>query len=116
MVRDIELGNLLFGNSRGEYCFPDRSLVNSKEWESLCDIAQVDEYGEPGFENEVFIIRSYYWGEDDNMANLANFSYKPTGFEIQWYKYPFRDSYMNQNLSSEEILGIFNKCIASIRR
>lgn len=31
-------------------------------------------------------------------------------FCIDWYKYPFRDSYMNINLSDDEIKGIFSKC------
>ncbi len=44
-----------------------------------------------------------------------NFLYKPTAFEIQWYKYPFRDSYMNINLSVSDFSEIVDKCIASVR-
>ncbi len=120
----MELGNMIFGNSRGEFEFPDRGIVNSIEWETLCEEAQVDIcYGDPkwgverefcGFDNDVFTIRPYYWGEDETEVDLPNFIYKPTGFEIQWYKYAFRDSYMNFELTTEEILEIFRKCIDSI--
>ena len=43
-----------------------------------------------------------------------NFLYKPgteDEFWIDWYKYPFRDSYMSKDLKTEEIENIFNDCI-----
>jgi hypothetical protein len=43
-----------------------------------------------------------------------NFFYKPTGFAIQWYKYPLRDAYMNQNISLQEFRTIIDNCIKSI--
>lgn len=119
----MELGNLMFGNSRGNYEFPDRDIVNSTEWETLCEKAQVNiSYGTPeverefyGFENEVFTIRPYYWGDNEETSELPNFVYKPTGFKIEWYKYAFRDSYMNFALSIEDILEIFKNCADSIK-
>lgn len=122
-IEHMELGNLMFGNSRGTYEFPSRALVDSEEWRDLCEKAQVDPlYGTPetdrdffGFDNDVFTIRPYYWGEDDNEeASLPNFHYKPTDFRIDWYKYAFRDSYMNQDLSESEVREIFKKCAESI--
>ena len=117
----MELGNLLFGNSRGQFKLPDRDIVSSDEWANLKEKVNINFYGIPndesdfyGFDNDAFTIRPYYWGEDGNMAELPNFLYKPTGFKIHWYKYPFRDSYMNQDLNREEILKIFDKCIHSI--
>ena len=44
-----------------------------------------------------------------------NFLYKPTGFEIQWYKYFLRDSYKNQDISTEEFITIIDDCIESIK-
>lgn len=126
---------MIFGNSRGTYRFPDRDIVDSYNWINLCKKAKIDSYGCPknergfyGFDNDVFAIRPYWWGdctcgaeENNNECHapdcalvLPNFLYKPTRFEIQWYKYPFRDSYMNQNLSQKEILNIFDKCAESI--
>lgn len=107
----MELGNILFGNSRGDYPFPDRHLVNCKEWERLREVCQCDAYGFTsdekhktqfgGFENEVFIINPY--------------TYKPTGFTIDWYKYPFRDSYMNKDLSRKELKEIWKDCIKLVK-
>jgi hypothetical protein len=106
-----------------DYAFPDRQIVNSDEWNELCEKTNIDScYGYPldekrefyGFDNEMFTIRPYYWGEDEAIKELPNFLYKPTGFEIEWYKYAFRASYMNQDLSKEQILDIFKECIKSI--
>lgn len=47
-----------------------------------------------------------------------NFVYHPgkeDEFWIEWYKYPFRDSYMNKNLTENEILEIFRDCINKIK-
>jgi len=45
---------------------------------------------------------------------LPNFCYKPTDFQIQWYKYPFRDSYTNQEITVEQFAEIIDKCIDSV--
>lgn len=42
-----------------------------------------------------------------------NFLYKPSGFCINWYKYPFRDSYSSQKLRSSEWRKIVRHCIDS---
>jgi hypothetical protein len=44
-----------------------------------------------------------------------NFLFKPTGFSIQWYKYPLRDSYMSQNITLDEFKEIVSKCIESCK-
>jgi hypothetical protein len=41
----MEIGNLVFGNSRGEYAFPNRDLVNCKEWVNLLKVCECDTYG-----------------------------------------------------------------------
>lgn len=119
----MEIGNMLFGHSRGTYELPSRDLVNSNEWIELLDKTGSDEYGysdinaneRGGFENEIFAIRPYWWeDENDVEINAPNFLYKPTGFEIRWYKYPFRDSYMSEEFSQKQLLEIFQKCIDSI--
>lgn len=119
----MEIGNLLFGHSRGEFKV-DRALQDSDEWKFLLQTTESDGYGDTdycdkrnlsgGYENETFAIRPYYWGEDEKLASLPNFLYKPSGFEIRWYKYPFRDSYMNMNLSNEAIREIFELCENSV--
>lgn len=63
--RGPELGNLIFGNSRGE--FPvDRGMQD--EWCSLMEECGFDGYGhhdgpEWVFENDVFRVQPYYWGD-----------------------------------------------------
>ena len=123
----MELGNFAFGNSRGE-------ILVDRSWQrDFCEFLYdcgFDGYGcvendkllqyqkqdkdLSYFENEIFIVRQYYWGEDEDTMEKPNFVYKPTGFEIQWYKYPLRDSYMNQNIDFEQLKEIMNKCIESL--
>lgn len=126
-----ELGNLVYGNSRGEYRFPDRSIVQRDQWQDLLEYAGCDEYGHcyvdeytnenGGFTNDILEINPYYWGdctcdetgefvaEHDPSCPCArhNFIYKPDGFWIDWYKYPFRDSYTSAPKTAREILEIF---------
>lgn len=122
---NMELGNLLFGHSRGDFKV-DRVLQDSSEWNRLISLSDSDFYGYTsikdiendggGYENGVFTIRPYWWGDDDApQAQMPNFLYKPIGFEIRWYKYPFRDSYMNRNLSIDKIKEIFWHCAESIK-
>ena len=94
----MELGNMIFGNSRGEYPIEDRENWQDKFWEIFDDVFDYYGYYEKfkedpehttdrgGYENDVFLINPYYWGEDDDIAVLPNFVYKPVGWEIQWYK------------------------------
>lgn len=107
----MELGNMIFGNSRGNFEV-NRDWVNI--FSALMDKLNM-EYHCSEYENDTFIIFPYYWGEDEEIACKPNFVYKPTGFKIDWYKYPFRDSYMNQNISKKEFMEIILKCIESVK-
>ena len=117
----MELGNLVFGNSRGQYCIPRHEGWENVLW-VLFDALGCEGYG-INFENETFWIMPYYWGgcecgsdehEPECLKVKDNFCYNPTGFGLQWYKYPFRDSYMNQQIELEQFRGIINTCIASL--
>lgn len=61
-----------------------------------------------------------FCAENDHDKNCPivkpNFHYKPLGFEIRWYKYPLRDSYMNMDISLEEFASIIDECIKSLNR
>ena len=115
----MEIGNLLFGNSRGNYPVP------RGEWQELfTDFLAYngfDMYGykegakEAFFENDVFSIRPYYWGDDDEIANLPNFVYKPTGYSISWYKYPLRDAYASADITEDEFGEMLEKCEESLK-
>ena len=66
------------------------------------------------FENDVFLINPYYWGDAQDIMNIPNFVYKPLGIEINWYKYPLRDAYVNKDLTFEEFKKIMEDCTKSI--
>jgi hypothetical protein len=55
-----ELGNLIFGNSRGEAPIP-REGEWSDPLQALFDACGVDERGYPGFDNPTFTVRGYDW-------------------------------------------------------
>lgn len=126
MDHSMELGNLLFGNSRGEFPIFDRENWQDTFWEYFGDYFDYHAFYDNakkdpkhttdmgGYENDTFVINPYYWGEDDEIAKRPNFIYKPTGLEIQWYKYPLRDAYLNQDISLEEAKKIWADCIKSM--
>ena len=115
-----ELGNLLFGNSRGEY--PVSRDIGDIFFEFLGD--SFDAYGFfddktkatelGGYENDVFVVNPYYWGDDGEIAKLPNFIYKPNNIEISWYKYPMRDAYSNTPITKGLASEIFKHCKESL--
>ena len=71
-VADTEMGNLLFGNSRGTYLIEPREEFQDIFVEFL-DNNGFDTYGyhendHIPFETDVFSIRPYYWGDDEEIA------------------------------------------------
>lgn len=130
---------MLFGNSRGKYPV-------KRDWEEhfipLMEKLHLDYHGyyheryyskenetvdnemydssfktdRGGFENDTFVINPYYWGDDESIMEEPNFIYKPTGYHIDWYKYPFRDSYANKELSESEFKDIVEQCIKSLMK
>jgi hypothetical protein len=134
----MELGNFCFGNSRGEWPVP-RDERYEGPLQTLLEECGCDGYGitertascladggQPGFENDVFVIRPYWWGGDCECPEGAaerhpacgacrpNFVHKPSGLELQWYKYPLRDSYMSREVGPAEWLRIMGECVSSI--
>lgn len=121
-LEDMELGNMMFGNSRGMYHVEPRKDYQDEFVDFLYDNGW-DGHAIRGdgfdasyeWENDTFIVRAYYWGEDEAKAELPNFVYKPTGLEINWYKYPMRDAYSNQDVSVEDFKQILVKCAESMK-
>jgi len=123
-MTDMELGNMLSGHSRGAYPIEDMTAF-SGIFSILLYEAGLDDYGHPDgdgphvSENDTFEIHPYCWCDREgcpqcDTGEQPNFLYKPTGFEIQWYKYPMRDAYMNQRVSRREFMDIVNKCVESL--
>ena len=142
----MELGNLIFGHSRGNYPIDRKSFENtfSKDFTTLLEAINCDSYGYyngynkslrtnlGGFKCDLFEINPYYWGDCDCGADetcnehhkdtcslvIPNFIYKAkTGetIEIRWYKYPFRDSYSNVEISKELFSAIMKNCISFVK-
>lgn len=124
--KDIEMGNLLFGHSRGEYAV-DREKFQAI-FEDFFERCNFDNYGHyyhnpeehyddtdnSTYKNDTFTIRPYYWGDKEEIMRLPNFHYYPKNLIINWYKYPLRDAYSNQRFSEEELIEILNECERSM--
>lgn len=138
--RSIELGNLCFGSSRG--LFPVERGEWQDAFCRMLEGAGFDFYGhygytpdgirrddaphmdfvkkwpnkrrDFGFENDTFILRPYYWGGNSRAARRPNFVFKPTGFQMKWYKYPLRDAYANRDLSLDQFKAMLSACAASL--
>lgn len=117
-INDIEIGNLVFGNSRGEYVVPrgvwQDVFCNFLERNDFSDYGFYNKGDEDYFENDTFIIRPYYWGDDEDIADLPNFVYKPTGFFMSWYKYPLRNAFASQDIKFIDFVNMLNVCERSL--
>ena len=123
-----ELGNICWGNSRGLYRVP-------RSWEGhlrrlFLAINPNADYWAETYDNDVFSTMRYYWGDctcdvGDGVDPVGhspkcllakpNFHYKPIDYQLQWYKYPLRDSWASHDLTEVEFINIIDDCIRSIR-
>lgn len=60
-----------------------------------------------------FQMRAYYWGEDEKLQALPNFSCD--GLEVRWYKYLGRGMSMNKEIDANEFFKIIDKCLKAVR-
>ena len=67
------------------------------------------------FTNDFFIIRSYYWGDDEEEMDKPNFEIPSENFKLTWYKYPFRSSYSSEELTPKRWNDLIQKCIESLK-
>src|ERR1043166_2916550 len=67
------------------------------------------------FENNTFMMHPFCWCEQDNCkwcnGEAPNFLHKPSGFEVEWYKWIGRDSDYNRELANGEWSKIYQECI-----
>lgn len=67
------------------------------------------------FENDTFMIRHYdYSADDEEGVNEYHFYHKPSGLKIYWYKYPFRSSVSNMEITYEQFREVLIDCRNSI--
>lgn len=84
----MELGNMIFGTSRGEKPIP-REDAWIDPLVSVMEAAGCDTYGWPKFENETFMVQGYDWdaqcdcgAEDQHDAWGAKHSHAPSCYQI----------------------------------
>jgi len=69
------------------------------------------------FKNDTFEMRRYWWGDDfAPEVDMPNFKHYKTGLEVKWYKYPFRDSYSNQDFDEIEWNAVIDDCLGSLKK
>jgi hypothetical protein len=118
-MKDLELGQMLFGNPTQEYPVPREEWM-SGPFEILMD-AIAEKTGDknfiysPDFSNDFFTMRSYCWDyEDEEEASKPNFEVPSENFSLTWYKYPFRSSYSSEKLNHKRWNDLIQKCIKSL--
>ena len=115
----MELGNIMFGNSRGIYEVPRGHF--EERFNDFLEAIGCDGYGyckpsdehkniRGGIKTSVFEINPYYWGDDEEEMTIHNFIYYTTRYELDWYKYPLRDSYSNKQLAYDEFSEMLDRC------
>ena len=124
----MELDNLLFGNSRGDYKV-DSSLEGMfvdalkqagfdkfgfcRTWKS--DTPAPTPYDECATATHHFVIQPYVWDNLENAAICPNFFDRVTGLKLRWYQYPLRDSYANYDLTVEMLAPILQRLVEECR-
>lgn len=141
----MELGNLLFGHSRGAFRV-DRASLACDLLNTLLSELGFDSYGrvdesvarrldaadawpdgltptdrgvditdESG--RLLLRTRAYWWGDDeDPQAGLANLECPPLGFALSWYKYRMRDAYSSQPLDTGIVERVTGLLVPMLRQ
>jgi len=125
----MELGNAVFGHSRGEHPI-DRDVFQDPFCYYL-DLMGLNNWDSTWYDykNEVFEYRPYAWScECENYTEDSynidhdcefikpNFKHYKSGLIINWYKYPLRDSYSSFPLTPFSLHDIMEDCLESIRK
>ena len=129
-MADLELGNIAFNSNTNQiYNCPNYIIALLREIDRvLCKVMwniNQEEYDSPfsntgnTFKNDVFEVQAYNWNDDINQE--YNFIYRVDkavsnmpDLKISWYKYLGRDTTINQEVDSDIVVDIFNRCIDSL--
>lgn len=114
----MELGNMIFGHSRGQFPVEERSLYRSLI-EPLFEALGCDSYGIE-FSNDVFEMHPYCWCEKTgcpqcDTGTQKNLKHKASGFELAWYKYAMRDAYTDRVITPPQFIEIIRECVESVK-
>jgi hypothetical protein len=92
--------------------------VNRKVWQILWDAIMTPfgfTNGGKDFSNDIFEHHPYSWDDSEGMINNCHFCHKPSGFKIQWYKYPLRGANCNMNITDSQFVDILYDCLNSLQ-
>lgn len=92
----------------------DRPIPTPRDYIELVYESSESKSSHAIFNNGTFIVRPYYWGDSESIAQLPNFVHIPSGLEISWYKYPLRNSYCNKDISFKNVEEILADCAESL--
>lgn len=95
---DIELYDIMFDMER---------TVNQILWEHIMGYLGFD--WDNTYENDTFVVKAYDWSDVED-ANDWHFWHKPSGFKLQWYKYPLRGVMCNMKITHEQFSDILYDC------
>lgn len=113
-IGNLELGNIMFnGNTIQRYICPKYIIALIRDLgqriEQITGNNPCDNTGAI-FETETFVIEAFNWNEEIDQP--YNFKYK--NIEINWYKRLGRDTTINGDYSTTQIIEMYNKCIEAI--
>lgn len=118
-MKNMELGNLFFGRTPGEYVI--ERTVYQDIFQKFLEENGFDSYGylegseNRVFENEVFVIRPFVWDLDPEAQAEPNFYHKPSGLTFSWYKYPLRNAFANLDITPDELEAVLAQCAESLK-
>ena len=88
--------------------------VNQVIWASVFNDPTLDYFRENGYENSTFEVKPYNWNDEEE--NDYHFWHKPSGFKLQWYKYPLRSPMVNMEITHEQFLDVLRDCHNSVHK
>ena len=116
-----EAGQALFGCPRGQYSVPDYGCALlewlMKETERIFwnrEQREWDRYEDPRIPGNIF--RAYYWGEDDRIAALPNYTIDGDPLEIRWYKHSWRGLTATHEYTPAQWVAWFTLALAHIHK
>lgn len=99
MYLDSELTRIMENRSQEEY---DSPFYNSG------NVA--------GYKNDTFEVHAYDWCWDVEDSRPRPVNFKCGDIEVTWYKHYRRGCWVNREITENEALVMFNKCVASLQR
>jgi hypothetical protein len=117
----MELGNIMFNPNKGQECPCPRYIIAllqdlDRELGRVMWNNTQEKYDSPFsntgnlYKNKVFEVEAYNWNE--NKEQVYNFKYK--NIKISWYKCLGRDTTINNMMSPDKAVDMYNKCIKSV--